>query len=191
MFLLLFFILRSSLDSGLVFLRQEWSVSSKFLLFALPPWFQGGGEKSQRSSISPIQVPLWPLNPDPTSHLFFFVSTVTLTFRRVPPCHHTSLKVCSLRSSDRLQPICRHPKAFWQKFCCFLKASDFLIQHFGFWSVPKVAVVIGYSTQQQKQHTDAHTPPQEGALGFIFPRGTFLPGCFYMMLRMVLAFSVV
>ena len=102
------------------------------------------------------------------------------------------------------------PKAFWQKFC-FLKASDFfiqyfLIQHFSFWSVPKVAVVRGYSTQHTHTHTHtcththmhththahAHTLfHRKAAMAFIFPHRTFLPCCFYMMLSIVLASSVV
>lgn len=87
-------------------------------------------------------------------------------------------------------------QSLWHKFCCFLKASDFLIQHFlnqhfRFWSVPKVAVVTGYATQQH-HHTDTHTlSRRKVAVAFIFPRRTCLPCCFYMMLRTVLAFSVV
>lgn len=41
-------------------------------------------------------------------------------------------------------------------------------------------------------HTDAHTLSRvKAAVAFIFPRRTFLPCCLYMMLRTVLAFSVV
>lgn len=106
------------------------------LLFAQQPWLQGGvlvdTNEVAFQWVSLTQLPHQPLQLNPTYICSFCVSAVTVVSHRVPPCRHTSLKVCTLGSSDFLQVTCfndRIPnchKAFWQRFGYFLKARKYV-----------------------------------------------------------------
>lgn len=103
---------------------------------------------------------------------FFSVSAVTVVSRRVPPCRHTSLKVCTLGSSDLLQATCLHDwipnlsQSLWAKVRLFPKSwkicflTQYLIQFLwcakGRWNVRLLHTHTHPTSERQPWPSSSH-----------------------------------